>query len=260
MSQIISRGVPLDDLSVKGRTVTAYAAVFNSPTEINDQHGRYIEDLHRTAFNKTVKEAGARAGYFYNHGLTIHGTPSDMASIPLGVHRSAQPDSKGLLTVAEISKGPMGDAVLEAINNGAITGYSFTGKIIRSNPARIPRSSRTGELPKVTRMELGLKEYGPTPFPAYSDAAIVSVRSGLPFGYEGASMSEADRAALLFEFLMRFTGMQPNALPTPHGAGTAEPTESHSDRIRAEIRERISRSSVRNWNAAEAQRKAEAAS
>jgi HK97 family phage prohead protease len=248
MNHVISRGVPLEDLNVKGRTVTAYAAVFDSPTEIRDQHGHYYETNHRNSFNKTLKEAGARAGYFYNHGMTIHGTPSDMGSIPLGASERISADSKGLLTVSRVSQTPMGDAILEAINDGAITGYSYTGTVYKSNPTRIPRVVRGGALPTVTRMEIGLREYGPTPFPAFVDAAITSVRSSLPFGPEGVNLSETDRAALFYDFLMRFTAMQPNALPTPLGAGTAEPTISHSDRNREEIRKRVSRSSVRDWN------------
>src|ERR1019366_4446286 len=41
------------------------------------------------------------------------------------------------------------------------------------------RANSAGEYPLVTRMELGLKEYGPAPFAAYSDAAIVAVRADL---------------------------------------------------------------------------------
>lgn len=252
MTQMISRGVPLDDLSVKGRTITAYAAVFDTTVEINDSQGRYNEKIHRNAFNKTLRERGAKAGYFYNHGMTIHGTPSDLGSVPLGASERIAADSRGLLTVSRISQTPFGDAILEAINDGAITGYSFTGTAYKSNPARIPRASTRGNLPEVTRMELGLQEYGPTPFPAYTDAAITSVRSRLPFAPDTATLSDVDKAALLYEFLTRFTALQPDALATTNPvAGTAEPTESHSDRIRAEIRKRVSRSSVRNWNAQE---------
>jgi hypothetical protein len=51
-------------------------------------------------------------------------------------------------------------------------------------PAGGYRRTKSG-LIVVRRMELGLREYGPTPFPAYADASVVSVRSvwaglGLP--------------------------------------------------------------------------------
>lgn len=250
MSDLISRGVPLDDMSVKGRTVTAYAAVFNSPTEIKDGSGHYLEDISRVAFTKTVREAGARAGYFYNHGMTIHGTPDFMGSIPLGVSRSVKPDSRGLLTVAEIGKHAMGDAVLEAINNGAITGYSFTGAAHKSNPPQLPRFSRSGELPKITRMEIALKEYGPTPFPAYQDASIVAVRSSLLSAHDAVDLSDEDKAGLLYAFLMRFTGYQPKALATSNQeAGTEVPSQkTHTNGIREAIREKMANSGVERWN------------
>jgi hypothetical protein len=49
--------------------------------------------------------------------------------------------------------------------------------MIQSNPRRGPYRARGGELPTVTRNEIALREYGPTPFPAYEDAAIVGVRA-----------------------------------------------------------------------------------
>jgi hypothetical protein len=54
--------------------------------------------------------------------------------------------------------------------------------MIQSNPRRGPFRPRNGELPTVTRTEIALREYGPTPFPAYEDAAIVGVRALLEAG------------------------------------------------------------------------------
>lgn len=247
MSDIISRGVPLLDLEVKGRTVTAYAAVFDSPTEIRDAHGHYNESIGRTAFNKTAKESGMRAGVFYNHGFTIHGTPSDLYSIPIGVPVSVTPDRKGLLTVSRFNGTPAADAVLEAINSGGVKGYSFTGKIIHSNPEKMPRMTR-GELPMVVRTELGLREYGPTPFPAYEDAEIVGIRS-VALGGTGAVLSEQEKAKLLFELLMRATQLiGPDASVTaPSAADPVAPVTDHAERNRTLIRDRIMRSGVHQW-------------
>jgi HK97 family phage prohead protease len=248
MSDYISRGVPLLDLEVKGRTVTAYAAVFDTPAEIRDGQGHYIEEIGRSAFNKSAKESGLKAGVFYNHGMTIHGTPSDLYSIPLGVPISVTPDAKGLLTVSRYNNTSTADAVLEAIRDGGVKGHSFTGRIIRSNPERMPRS-KGGDLPKVTRTELGLREYGPTPFPAYSQAEITSVRSVAMSGLGGV-LSEDERARLLYELLMRTTQLAaPVALITPSGADPVEPIaeSDHSERNRQLIRDRIARSGVKEW-------------
>jgi hypothetical protein len=83
---------------------------------------------------------------------------------------------------------------------GAINAQSFTGAIIRSTP-ELRRGDkyrpRGGQLTRVRRMELGLKEYGATPFPAYTGAELVGVRMS-PLGtYMAAEHDEEpDDAAL----------------------------------------------------------------
>lgn len=177
-----TRAYPLDDIRIRssgdGRTVEAYAAVFDTPSEIHDQDGHYLEVIGRNAFDKTIAERAGRFGVFYNHGLTLHGTPSDRHSMPIGTPVEVRADSRGVWTVTRYNRTPLADEVLEAIKEGAITGQSFSGRMIQSNPQRGPyRRSRSGELPTVTRSEIALREYGPTPFPAYESASIVGVRA-----------------------------------------------------------------------------------
>ena len=163
-----------------GRTVTAYAAVFDTPTEITDAHGHYMERIDQRAFNRQLGLGIDRVGVFYHHGLTIHGTPSDMGSVPIGSPVDIRVDTKGLRTVTRFNRSPLADSVLEAIRAGDIRGYSFRGRIHKSSPERIPRVTRSGApLPTVTRTELGLTEYGPTPTPAYAGAAIVDALRAL---------------------------------------------------------------------------------
>lgn len=176
-----TRSYPLDDIKIRsggdGRTVEAYAAVFDTPTEIRDQDGHYHEVIGRSAFDKTLAEKGNRFGVFYNHGLSLHGTPSDRHSMPIGTPVEVRADSRGVLTVTQYNRTQLADDVLEAINSGAITAQSFSGRMIQSSPRRGPYRARGGELPTVTRSEIALREYGPTPFPAYEDAAITNVRA-----------------------------------------------------------------------------------
>lgn len=184
MTELFVRSYPLEDIKITkggdGRTVEAYAAVFRSPAEIRDQDGHYMEDIDPGAFTRTIQHKVNRFGVFYNHGLTIHGTPSDRGAVPIGTPLEVRVDNVGLRTVTRYNRTALAEEVLEAINTGAITAQSFTGRFLRSNPARVPRrGSKPGELPKVTRMEIDLREYGPTPFPAYSDALITGVRSAL---------------------------------------------------------------------------------
>lgn len=164
-----------------GRTVTAYAAVFDSPTEIRDQHGHYNEVIDRRAFNRQIGLGIQRVSVFYNHALTAHGTPSGELSVPIGSPVEIKADNRGLRTVTRFNKSALADGVLEAIRNGDIRGYSFRGRIFKSNPEGRPKATRTG-LPTITRTELGLSEYGPTPSPAYLDADIVAVRAALLAG------------------------------------------------------------------------------
>jgi len=159
-----------------GRTVKAYATPFDVPTEITDQHGHYMEVIDRTAFNRQIGLGTDHVKVFYHHGLTIHGTPSDLGSIPIGSPVEIRSDGKGLLTVTRYNKSPMAEGVLEAIRNGDLRGYSFRGRIYKSNPPRVQKQ-RGGALPTIRRMEMGLTEYGPTPSPAYTDASIVAVRA-----------------------------------------------------------------------------------
>jgi HK97 family phage prohead protease len=176
-----------------GRLVEAYAAVWNQPAEIHDHEGHYVEEIDPAAFNKVIADIGrSRAGFgkvkvIYNHGMTIHGTPSERGSMPIATPVEIRPETRGLLTLARYSETPFADEVLENIRNGAITAQSFTGRIVRSDP-ELRRGDRhrprNGQLTRVRRTELGLKEFGPTPFEAYSGAEIVGVRMSTPGTWE----------------------------------------------------------------------------
>ena len=178
------RAFPLEDIAIRatsdGRTVEAYAAVFDAPQRIVDAQGEYYEVIDRSAFNKTLADKGTRFGVFYNHGRTIWGTPSDAYSMPIGTPVEIRADARGLLTVTKYNKTPVAEQVLEGIRTGAITAQSFSGSFVRSDkkaPRGGFRAGVDGSLETVTRQEIAMREYGPTPFPAYEAAAIVGVRA-----------------------------------------------------------------------------------
>jgi HK97 family phage prohead protease len=199
-----------------GRLVEAYAAVWNQPAEIQDFEGHYVEEIDPAAFNKVVADLSRSRGGFgkvkvmYNHGMTIHGTPSERGSMPIATPVEIRPETRGLLTLARYSDTPFADEVLENIRNGAITAQSFTGRIVRSDPS-LRRGDRhrprSGQLTTVRRTELGLKEFGPTPFEAYSGAEIVGVRMSTP----GTWSPEPDE------------NEHEEALPPDEGAAAGEP-------------------------------------
>jgi HK97 family phage prohead protease len=181
MNGLYLRSYPLDDIRIRakgdGRTVEAYAAVFDTPTEVKDVDGHYLEVITQRAFDKSLNERGNRFGVFYNHARTLQGTPSELGSIPLGSPVEVRADARGLFTVTRYNKTPLADQVLEAIRNGDISGQSFTGRFLQSHPGRPPYRARSGRLTMVTRKEIALVEYGPTPIPVYEGAAIVGMRA-----------------------------------------------------------------------------------
>lgn len=220
-----------------GRTVEAYAAVFDTPAEIRDQHGHYMESIDPKAFNRTLSHGIERFRVFYNHAMTLFGTPSDLGSVPLGRPLEVKADKRGLLTVTRYNKSELADAVLEAIRNDDITSYSFRGPIIRSTPSRPPRARAGRPLPTWRHLELGLKEFGPTPAPSYAGAGIVAVRSATQLA---AALDEAKHL-----IMSSSTPRDPDdetATPTT-GPGTEDSPDGHSGRqkilrLRSEMRAR----------------------
>lgn len=246
---LYSRNFSLDGIEIlraadgykDGRTVEAYATVFDVPTEITDGQGHYLEVIDRTSFNRTLSHGIDTVGFFYHHGLTLHGTPSDLGSVPIGSPLDIAPDSRGLRTVTRFNRSDLAEAVLEAIRAGDVKGYSFRGKIFKSNPSRPPKVSRGAALPTVRRMELGLMEYGPTPTPAYRDAGILAIRSELGEIRDAISRIGGN----INQPTPEGDPQDPDVQTTPEepGPGSEAPREAHADaksllRLRSEFRRR----------------------
>lgn len=239
MADLYQRTFALDDIQISraysdGRTVEAYAAVFDMPTEIRDQHGNYTEVIDRSAFKRTLDHGISKVSVLYNHGLTMHGTPSDLGSVPIGRPVEIRADHKGLFTVTRYNKSELADSVLEAIKNGDIRSQSFNGRVYRSNPTRVPRVRPGAALPTVTRLELGLTEYGPTIRPAYKDAEILAVRSVQDIIGDITSLDENSIAELIRTLSSTSARDSETVSATPGnaGLGTEDSLEQHSARQR----------------------------
>lgn len=184
-SLLITRSVALEDIHVRaggtGRDVVAYAAVWMTPTEIVDSDGHYDEQNAPDSMDKSIAQRAGRIFSVYNHAKNLDGGSSSEFSVPLGKPLEIRADKTGLLTVTRYSRGAVTDQILQAIIDGALTGMSYTGVFLRSDPERgrygLYGPDAKGALPLVTRLEIALIEYGPTPIPAYEAAAIVGVRS-----------------------------------------------------------------------------------
>jgi HK97 family phage prohead protease len=214
---IIERSVPLLDIEINrsgdGRTVTAYAATFGQPYPVVDQEGDYDELINRAAFNRELGRGFAHVSVVYNHGMTLWGTPSETDSVPVGVPLEVRADGTGLLTVTRYGKSARAEEVLQSVHDGLVRFMSFRGPVYQSAPARRQPSGRT----LIERMQLGLREYGPTPFPANDAARIVAVRS-TALADQIASLSDDQRQALA-----HILTTSPTPSSTPHDEAT-EPT------------------------------------
>ncbi len=248
MTETYDRSWALDDIEIlsrakggDGRTVEALAAVFNTPQEIHDAHGDYIEDISPTAFKRAIDRGWTKnAMVLYNHGRSVvDGKPDSLAQVPLGRPVKIEAISRGLLTVTRYNKSDLASAVLESISNGDITAQSFRGPIMKSNPAGAIKRVREGQpLPTVTRMELGLTDYGPTPSAYYRDAKILAVRAReLLTGL--SELDEAERAELMkLLSTTRTSDLATDDTATPtEGPGT-EDLLTHSGRSKDLARQR----------------------
>lgn len=212
----------------RGVVVEAYAAVFDQPAEIRDHEGHYVEEIDRSAFDTAIAFAQRNTGglpgnvkVLYNHGLTMQGTPAPEFQLPIGVPIDIKPEARGLLTRTRYHlNDPFTARILENIRAGAITAQSFTGRIIRSDPqlgrGRQHRPDSAGALTTVRRMKLGLREYGPVLWPAYSGAEILGVRMSIPGGVPDPDEEQTDAQALPPDEGPAFAGNDP--LPEEHSA------------------------------------------
>jgi Caudovirus prohead serine protease len=230
--EILSRGKGGD-----GRTVEAYAAIFDTPTEIVDQYGHYMERNDKSAFNMTINSGAAmRSMVLYNHGRSVvnPGQADSLAQVPIGRPLEIRADSRGLLTVSRYNKSALADAVLEAIRNDDIRSQSYRGRIYRSDPGSVPRGGfkpgPDGQLTSVTRMEMGLTDYGPTPVAAYEGAAILAVRSAQRIMQDIAVLTEDERAELIRMLATTPGAPEPATATVAVTAGTEGPRK-HSGRI-----------------------------
>lgn len=177
---VIARDAPLLDIEISragdGRTVTAYAATFEheyGPLHDDPSVGEYHEVIDRAGFNRWLsRNSPDRVQVIYHHGLDGFGAPLDAPPMPIGRPLELRADANGLVTVTRFARTDLADQVLQLIRDDAIRAYSFRGPVFRSAaPER--RAGRT----MVRRLELGLVEYGPTPYPANDSAKVLAVRS-----------------------------------------------------------------------------------
>lgn len=234
---LFQRTYALEDISVSrtgdGRTVDAYAAVFGVPGRVsNPMEGTFNEVVAPGSFDKTIAENKDRFTVLFNHGKTLYGTPSERFAMPIGKPLDVRADRKGVFTSTRLNRTTLADEVLAGIDNGDITGMSFTGKFVRSDPAPGSRGrylpNRDGSLVTVTRTEVAMAEYGPGIIPVYKEAAIVGVRAEEIAGFL-TNLDPSLRAELLQ--IISETGTRPDDAPPNAERTDAAITDGTSDEV-----------------------------
>lgn len=199
------RSYEIEDMVIRsggdGRTVEALAAVYDVPVPVRDHQGVYEEVIRPGAFRSAIANGFDRVQVIYNHGMDLFGKPSERFSMPLGVPIDIREDGRrGLVTVTRYANTDLANEVLQLIDDKAIRGQSFRGEWLRSTPSSgFFRASKTGQRQLVERLDVSLMEYGPTPFPVYPQAEILSVRSVSEFVERLSDEDRRQLAMLLLE-------------------------------------------------------------
>src|SRR5690349_11144442 len=132
-----------------GLTLEGYAAVFDSPTEINSaSEGNFIEVIQRGAFKKTLRESAPVL-------MFDHGQHPMVGQMPIGKITRAVEDARGLHVVARLSDNWLVQPVRDAIADGAISGMSFRFKPTRD---RWADPEKRGGLRTRTLLEVSVRE------------------------------------------------------------------------------------------------------
>lgn len=163
-----------------GRTLDGYAAVFDTPTEINSWEGAFTEKLAFGAFRKTLRERTPVLQF-------DHGRDARTGSVPIGAFQTLEEDDKGLHVVARLFDNPVVEPIRQAIEGKAITGMSFrfeivrdewrnteTGKTIKAGPDLWDLLWENDDPAKIERTikEVKLHEAGPVVFPQYVETSV----------------------------------------------------------------------------------------
>lgn len=240
MTEFVTRTVPFEATraSDDGLTLEGYAAVFDSPTVIEDWSGRFAERIKKGAFAKTIQE---RTVLQFDHGH--HPL---IGSIPLGDITTLREDDKGLFVRARLSDNWLVEPVRDAIRSGAVNGMSFRFRVIHDESEEGAEwAEELGAEKGVTLLEVAMPELGPVVFPAYEDTEV------------GVRADDADNllATRMVDRLheQQVSGTDEGAAPkgTPESAAeeksTDEPPPGHStDTDPTEGRDNDSTEEVRN--------------
>lgn len=201
-----------NDGSGDGRNLSGYAAVFDTPTEINNFEGRFNEQIARGAFRKTL-QGGKKPAMQWQHGRD-----SRVGQVPIGVFTGLSEDDHGLAVEGRLFDNAVVEPVRQAIESGAVSGMSFSFRVVRDEwrdkngkPVKGDEIYRLlyepgdrGPLQRTIK-EIQLFEAGPVLTPAYASTSV-GVRSA-------DELSDSERQAITDEYLRTMAEIEDDREP-----------------------------------------------
>lgn len=142
-------------------------AVFNEWSEISSRHeGHFMERMAPGAFTKTIRENRERMRVLFHHGKD----PS-IGMKPLGPISRLDADESGVNYEVPLLDTSYNRDIEEMLLAGVL-GSSFAFEVLKDDRKRRPgRSAHNPKgLDERTVLEVRMREFGPTPFPAYASA------------------------------------------------------------------------------------------
>jgi len=214
-----------------GRTLTGYAAVFDTPTMIRDWLGSYEETIVRGAFKKTLRNKTPVMQF-------DHGRDPATGTIPIGSIQELSEDDTGLFVRGRLYDNSKVEPIRQAIEGGSVDGMSFRFEVSKEEwrdasgnklkPEQVDDmlwAGVEGLKRNITEID-PLHELGPVVFPAYQ-ATSVGVRSAL------AQLTGDDRKELIRELAAELRRL-PDLTGRPAGAvggGDSDANETASPSI-----------------------------
>lgn len=209
-----------------GRTLSGYAAVFNTATTINSWEGRFEETVAPGAFKKTLSERTPIMQW-------DHGRDTRVGSTPIGVYSSLVEDGHGLKVEGRLFSNDVVEPVRQAIEAQAVRGMSFKFAVTRDKwtdkNGEVVRGQElyellydAGERGPLNReiQEVKLFEAGPVSTPAYSQTSV-GVRSA-------DQMTDEDRQAFIEE-CVRTSAERTEELPAESVVPEVETDEERAE-------------------------------
>ncbi len=189
-------------------TLHGVGAVYDEWTEINSRfEGHFMERFAPGSFRKTVSEGRDRIRCLFHHGQD-----PNIGVKPLGTITDLSERGRGVEYSVDLFDADYVRSLVPGLEGG-VYGSSFRFGIVKKEDERKRVSNDKGLLERTIR-EASMRELGPTPFPAYADAAVLGIRSD---SLMAAMMQDPETAMRMLAMFRDGTPLEPPPESgTPH--------------------------------------------